>query len=265
METTLSAAENKIAGFGKLVRQSTSRARDRCADCTIRHRAVCAYCEPDELEQLDAVKFYRDFAPGQEIVAAGEETDFLGSVIDGVISLSKTLPDGRRQTVGLMFPSDFVGRPLRRVAPYDAVALTAVRLCLFARSRFEQILQGSPAMEKRLLEMTLDELDAAHDWMVLLGRKSARERIATFLSILAGRASALENKAPEDGLTFELPLTREAIADYLGMTIETVSRQMTGLRRAGVIDLLGVRHIRVPDYLVLLDVAGEDGDGGMID
>lgn len=259
------AAENKMVGLGKLVRQSPSRACNSCADCTIRHRGICAYCKPDEFKLLDAVKFYRDFAPGQEIFAAGEETDFLGSVIDGVISLSKMLPDGRRQTVGLMFPSDFVGRPMRRVAPYDAVALTPVRLCLFARSRFEQILRGSPELEKRLLEMTLDELDAARNWMVLLGRKSAQERVATFLSILAMRALAMESKAPEDGLTFELPLTREAIADYLGMTLETVSRQMSGLRKSGVIDLLDGRHISVPDYLALLDVAGEDSDGGMID
>jgi CRP/FNR family transcriptional regulator len=157
-----------MVGLGKLVRQSPSRACNSCADCTIRHRGICAYCKPDEFKLLDAVKFYRDFAPGQEIFAAGEETDFLGSVIDGVISLSKMLPDGRRQTVGLMFPSDFVGRPMRRVAPYDAVALTPVRLCLFARSRFEQILRGSPELEKRLLEMTLDELDAAMNSMPLV-------------------------------------------------------------------------------------------------
>jgi CRP/FNR family transcriptional regulator len=179
--------ENTLAGLGKLSLRSTHEIHDRCVDCTIRHRAVCSYCGPDELDRLDAVKFYRNFSPGQEIVAAGEETDFLGSVVDGVVALSKTLPDGRRQTVGLMFPSDFIGRPMRRIAPYDATAITPVRLCLFARSRFERILRESLALEKRLLEMTLDELDAARDWMLLLGRKTAQEKIATFLVILARR------------------------------------------------------------------------------
>ncbi|HSF95250.1 MAG TPA: Crp/Fnr family transcriptional regulator [Thermohalobaculum sp.] len=240
-------------------------AQDRCADCTIRHRAVCSYSGPDELAKLDAVKFYRNFAPGQEIVAAGEETDFLGSVVDGVVALSKTMPDGRRQTVGLMFPSDFVGRPMRPIAPYDAVAVSPVRLCLFARSRFERILRESPTLEKRLLEMTLDELDAARDWMLLLGRKTAQEKIGTFLVILARRAAALSFQEPGDGLVFDLPLTREAIADYLGLTIETVSRQITGLRKAGVIELVDARRIAVPNYLALLDVAGEDADGGLID
>jgi CRP/FNR family transcriptional regulator len=257
--------EYSLVSIKKLTVRDPKAGHHRCADCTIRHRAVCSNCGPDELARLDAVKFYRNFLPGQEIVAAGEQTEFLGSVVDGVVSLSKTMPDGRRQTVGLMFPSDFLGRPMRQVAPFDAVAVTPVRLCLFERSRFESILRGSPALKNRMLEMTLDELDAARDWMLLLGRKTAQEKVATFLSVLARRAAALENQAPVDGLTFDLPLTREAIAEYLGTTIETISRQITVLRKCGVIDLLDARRVRVANYSGLLDVASDDGDGGIID
>jgi CRP/FNR family transcriptional regulator len=242
-----------------------SEPHERCAECPIRHRAVCSYCGPDELNKLDAIKFYRNYEPGQEIVAAGEETGFLGSVVEGVVSLSKTMVDGRRQMVGLMFASDFIGRPMRPMAPYDAVAVTPVRLCMFTRSRFERVLKEYPALEKRLLEMTLDELDAAHDWMLLLGRKTARERIASFLAILVRRAAALEHRKPGDGFSFDLPLTREHIADYLGLTIETVSRQITALKKAGIVDLIGARTCHIPDYMTLLGVAGEDADGGMID
>lgn len=238
--------------------------REHCRDCPIRERAVCTYCAADELEALDSIKYYRSFAAGQEVVAAGTETDFLGTVVEGVVSLSKTMPDGRRQMVGLMFPSDFVGRPMRPIAPYDATAVTQVRLCLFARPKFERLLIETPALEKRLLEMALDELDAARDWMLLLGRKTAREKIATFLSILARRAAQMEGTAPVDGLRFVLPLTREAIADYLGLTIETVSRQITALKKAGVIELADTRSLRVPDFTLLLDAAGEDADGGLI-
>ncbi len=254
-----------MPGLQKLELRIACEPKERCADCTIRHRAVCTYCGPQELALLDAIKFYRNYNPGQEIVAAGEETGFLGSVVDGVVALSKTMPDGRRQTVGLMFPSDFIGRPMRPVAPYDAVAVTPVRLCLFARSRFERVLKESPALARRLLEMALDELDAARDWMVLLGRKTAQEKISSFLVILARRAAALGNAELSDGLSFDLPLTREAIADYLGLTIETVSRQITALRKAGVIELLDTRRVRVPNFLALLDASGEDADGGMID
>lgn len=241
-----------------------SARNERCGDCPIRHRAVCSYCGPDELKTLDAIKYYRTYEPGQEIVAAEQETNFLGSVVEGVVSLSKTMNDGRRQMVGLMFASDFIGRPMRPVAAYDAVAVTPVKLCLFTRTRFESILKAYPALEKRLLEMTLDELDAARDWMLLLGRKTARERIASFLTILARRAAALERRSPGDGFTFSLPLTREQIADYLGLTIETVSRQITALRTAKIIEMDGARTCHIPNLVALLDAAGEDADGGMI-
>jgi len=238
---------------------------EHCADCPIRARAICSYAGRDELEMLNSVKYYKNFAPGQEIVAAGEQTTSIGSVVEGVVSLSKTMIDGRRQMVGLMFPSDFIGRPKSPVAPYDAVAVTPVRLCLFSRPQFERLLRETPSIEQRLLEITLDELDAARDWMLLLGRKTAQEKIATFLSILARRSAQLSGAPSVSGLTFELPLTREAISDYLGLTIETVSRQITALRKAGVIDLIDSRHVRVPDFTRLLDAAGEDADGGMID
>jgi len=239
-------------------------ATERCEDCPIRHRAVCSNCGADELKVLNGIKYYKTFQPGQEIVAGGEVTTSLGSVIDGVASLTKTLADGRRQIVGLLFPSDFVGRPMNAIAPYDAVAVTEVTMCLFQRTRFERLLRETPVLEQRLLEMMLDELDAARDWMLLLGRKTAQERIATFLTILARRSAQIDRTTLGDGLRVTLPLTREAIADYLGLTIETVSRQVSALRKAGVIELHDARSLTVKDYAALLDAAGEDADGGLI-
>ncbi len=214
------------------IRPTPGKEAERCGACPIRHRAVCSYCGPAELAELDQAKFYREYAPGQEIVGEGEATRTLGSVVTGVVALHKSLEDGRRQIVGLLFPSDFIGRPLRPVAPYEAVAVTDVRMCLFRRSQFEDILTRNPSVERRLLEMMLDELDAARDWMLLLGRKSAREKVASFLMILARRAAALEKRQVRDRAAFAIPLSREAIAEYLGLTIETVSRQLTALRKA---------------------------------
>jgi CRP/FNR family transcriptional regulator len=265
MELTMSRVENTAPDLRKLAVRGPNGARDEYTDYDIRYQSVCAHCCEDELAQLNAIKSYRDFEPGQEIVAAGEVNDLLGSVVDGVVSLSITMLDGRRQTVGLMFPSDFIGRPMRSVVPYDAIALTPVRLCLYARSSFERVLQNSPALENRLLAILLDELDAAHEWMLLLGRKTPREKIATFLMMLVRRAVKPKDRLPRGDFIIELPMTREAIADYLGTTMETVSRHLNSLHRAGVIDLVDARRIRVPDVLSLLDVAAEDADGGMID
>ncbi len=227
----------------------------RCGDCPIRERAVCAYCSGADLAVLDAMKTYRDYQPGREILAAGEESPVVGSIVRGVVKLTKTLHDGRTQMVGLLFPGDFVGHAMRARAEYDAVAATDVTLCLFQRRPFEQLLRDKPSLEKRLLEMTLNELDAARDWLLLLGRKTAREKLASFVLMLARREAAA---APEaNSAQVALPLTRAEIAEYLGMTIETVSRQFTKLRSDGVIAFDSSRAVRVPDLERLVEEAGE--------
>ncbi len=237
---------------------------ERCADCPIRHRAVCAYCEPSELVKLDAIKSYKTYKAGETIAWAGEPMDVIGSVVSGVATLSRTMADGRRQMVGLLLPSDFIGRPGRPTVSFDVVAANEVRICRFKASEFEALVTKTPALERRLLEMTLDDLDAARDWMLLLGRKTAREKIASLLAILARRDANLTQQTVADGLVFALPLTREAMADYLGLTIETVSRQISALKKAGVIVLEDSRHVRIPDFVALLDEAGDDSDGGMV-
>ena len=232
---------------------------EKCAACPIRHRAVCSYSTPAELTRLDSAKYYRDFEPGQDIVSEGEKTGSLGSLVHGVVALHKTMEDGRRQMVGLLFPSDFIGRPLRPIAPYDAVAVTPVRMCLFHRRQFEDILSQSGNLERRLLEMTLDELDAAREWMLLLGRKTALEKLASFLLILGRRQAILEKQPLADGLSVPIPLTRESIAEFLGLTIETVSRQFTALRKQGIITLPDRRSVVIDGLEDLKLLAGDDG------
>ena len=229
-----------------------------CASCPIRHKAVCARCEPDELARLEEIKYYRTVAAGQNILWAGDRMDFVASVVSGVASLTQTMEDGRRQMVGLLLPSDFVGRPGRELARFDVTAVSETLICCFRRKPFEKLLADMPHVQERLLEMALDELDAARDWMLLLGRKTAREKIASFLAIIAKRA-VLETK-PKLGepVEFDLPLTREAMSDYLGLTLETVSRQISALKREGVIKLEGNRHVIVPVMGRLLSETGDD-------
>jgi CRP/FNR family transcriptional regulator len=125
-------------------------------------------------------------------------------------------------------------------------------------------MERTPHIAQRLLQMTLDELDAAREWMLVLGRKTAREKIASLLSIVARRDASLNMSGLSGSVTFDLPLTREAMADYLGLTLETVSRQVSALRKDGVIQLEGKRNITVPDMSVLLEEAGDDTDGGLL-
>ena len=235
-----------------------------CADCPIRHRAVCAKCESDELAVLEQIKYYRSFEAGQTVIWSGDQMGFVGSVVSGIASLTQTMEDGRTQMVGLLLPSDFVGRPGRDVAPYDVVATSDMVMCCFRKKPFEELMNSTPHIAHRLLEMTLDELDAAREWMLVLGRKTAREKIASLLAIIARRDATLDVDGQGDDLVFDLPLTREAMADYLGLTLETVSRQISALKRDNVIQLEGKRHVIIPDFDRLLEEAGDDSDGGLV-
>ncbi len=123
---------------------------------------------------------------------------------------------------------------------------------------------STPHIGQRLLEMTLDELDAAREWMLLLGRKTAREKIASLLCIIARRDASLQLSQSQGELSFELPLTREAMSEYLGLTLETVSRQMSSLRKEGLIITEGKRRIVIPDFDQLLEQTGDDSDGGFL-
>ncbi|MDA5095185.1 Crp/Fnr family transcriptional regulator [Aliiroseovarius sp. KMU-50] len=233
-----------------------------CGSCPIRHRAVCSRCEPDELDRLDAIKYYRSYEAGQPVIWAGDHMEFVASVVSGIATLSQTMEDGRTQMVGLLLPSDFIGRPGRDLAPFDVVAVSDLTVCCFRKKPFEELMASTPSIGTRLLQMTLDELDSAREWMLVLGRKTAREKIASLLAILARRDVVLGKTPPTSGMSLDLPLTREAMADYLGLTLETVSRQISALKKAGVIILEGKRHVIIPDIEVLLAETGDDVDGG---
>ncbi len=235
-----------------------------CDDCPIRHKAVCSRCEPDELIRFEELKSFKTYEAGSTIVWAGDQLQFVGSVVQGVAALSQTMEDGRRQMVGLLLPSDFVGRPGCEIAPFDVVAATEVVLCRFRKAPFEKMMAETPTVANRLLEMTLDELDAAREWMLLLGRKTAREKIASLLTIIARRDASLRLSEVAGRVQFDLPLSREAMADYLGLTLETVSRQISALKREGFIELKGKRNITIPDFAHLMNETGDDTDGGIL-
>ena len=228
-----------------------------CEDCPIRYNAVCSKCDSSELDELEQIKYYRSFAAGQPIFFAGDPLEFVGSVVSGVCSLTRTMPDGRVQMVGLLLPGDFMGRPHRDTIDCDVVAETDVMLCCFRRRPFENLIEQTPHVGQRLLEMTLDELDAAREWMLVLGRKTAREKIASLLHMIATRMAKLSENTGSSA-NFTLPITRETMANYLGLTIETVSRQMSALKKDGLITFVDRRDITVPNIDALHAETGED-------
>ena len=235
---------------------STLKFWPKCSDCPIRHRAVCARCDADELEQLEQIKIYKHFKAGEQIWWRGDTLTYVASVVTGVASLGKTLQDGRTQMVGLLFASDFIGRPGREEIDFDVIAATDLTLCCFQRKPFEQMIATTPHIAQRLLEMALDELDAAREWMLLLGRKTAREKIATFLKMLVRRQQLSDVDATDEGLV--LPLTRSEIANYLGLTLETVSRQLGQMKKDGTLHFSDRRRFEITDFDALHRASGDD-------
>lgn len=228
----------------------------RCETCAVRHRAICGALSDSEIQHLNAIAHHRRLAPGSIILDDEEQPDYFANIISGVVKLTKSLPDGRQQIVGLEFASDFIGRPYRKSSPYRAEAVTDVHLCTYDRGRFERLAKELPDFERRLFNQTLDELDAAQEWMVLLGRKNAEERVASFLLMVARRIEVIGcEPVEESGRRFELPLTRAEIADFLGLTLETVSRQFTKLKVANVVGLDPNRNIAILDLERLEHVA----------
>jgi CRP/FNR family transcriptional regulator, anaerobic regulatory protein len=220
----------------------------RCDQCAIRHRAVCGALTRPEIERLNAIAHHKRLPPGQVILADNEQPNYFANIISGVVKLTKSLEDGREQIVGLQFATDFLGRPYRARSPYRAEAVTDVHLCTYDRPRFEKLASEWPEFQRRLFSHTLDELDAAQEWMLLLGRKTAEERVASFLLMVANRMKSVGcNQHEQDAISFDLPLTRAEIADFLGLTIETVSRQFTRLKLAKILTLEASRSISIRD------------------
>ncbi len=217
-----------------------------CRSCEARHRGICGILSPDQLLALSRHTIKHTLNPEQSIVAEGEAEQRFSNIMSGVVKLSKLTSDGRRQIVGLQFAPDFLGRPFSDHSNCEVEAATEVRLCSFPRHVLQNLVKASPNLEHRLYQQLSRELGEAQDWMLALGRKSALERVGGFLHFVATRIDP-EHAQASAPLLIDLPLRRTDIADFLGLTVETVSRQFTKLRKAGLIVLVNNRTIEIPD------------------
>ena len=229
-----------------------------CDVCVIRNRAICAALDGPELEVLNTVGRRRNLRAGESLMWEGEDSVLVANVIEGVLKLSTGTLDGREQIVGVVYPSDFIGRPFGSTTGHGVTALTDARVCVFSRNDFDAFARKHPALEHKLLERTLAELDRTRRWMLLLGRKSAGEKLATFLLEMSERLVEPGCAAPAIGYVsrFALPFSRQQIADVLGLTIETVSRQFTKLKADGVIDLPSRREVEILNRAALAAEVG---------
>ena len=203
-----------------------------CDRCEVRDQAFCRVLLTEEFEQLESIRRTREARPREAIFNQGDPASHLFTVTAGTVRIVRLLRDGRRQIAGFLHEGDFLGLTDGGSYTYTAEAITHATLCRFPRTGLETLFERYPALEKCLLGMAVTEIAAAHDQVLLLGRKTARERVATLLIMLSRRWA--DRGRPESPV--DLPMSREDIADYLGLTLETVSRTFNNLRREGYID-----------------------------
>ena len=210
---------------------STPCAAHDCRACEIRGLTFCAGLDASEVATLSSISRRMHFAKRHIIFQEGDTADVVYNVTKGAVRLFKLTPDGRRQVTGFLLPGDFLGLGSRQGYAYGAEAITEVELCRFERDKLEILFESHRGLERRLFEIANDELAVAQDQMLLLGRKTAKERMASFLLKLSERE---ELRGGRDRAVY-LPMVQEDIADYLGLTIETVSRTISQLKRDGLI------------------------------
>lgn len=244
------AGEKRIAAHAMSIHEDFPLT---CQTCPARDDGICAKIGDDELLRISRIKRYQTWGAGETIAMEGGSLPFVGSIVKGSASLTRSLADGRVQMVGMLLPADFVGKPGHKTASYEITAISNVTFCTFDPVIFRNFLGSSKNVSSRLLDMTLNDLENARSWMLLLGRKTAREKVAHFLSLLFQRI-----RPRCSPLRCTLPLTRDTIATYLGLSLETVSRQMTALRRDGLIRLENNGRTMLCDNLSALQrAAGE--------
>jgi CRP/FNR family transcriptional regulator len=215
--------------------------------------AVCRGLGREATSNIMGITSLQKKAAGATIFSEGDAADSVFEVVTGTLRLHKLLPDGRRQVTGFICAGHLIGLAPEGTWVYTAEAITDVTLCRYRRPAFERLIDTVPGFARRVLTATSHELRVAQDQMLLLGRKTAAERVASFLLLMADQ---------QGSEAISVPMGRNDIADYLGLTIETVCRSLTQLKRSELIELPthGQIVIRDRDELEELAAGGRDLD-----
>lgn len=224
-----------------------------CTACPVRERAACTALSADERDELARIGRRRSVRKGETIFAAGENMGSCATLISGALKIASFGEDGTERILSLVHPAGFVGEMFAPVAHHDVIALADSDLCLFSRKQYEAAVDRFPALAKALLRRSAEEVFNARSLVELQARRSSKGRVAAFLLAMADAASHSPCH-PAD--RFDLPLTRGEMASLLGLTIETVSRQLGSLERDGIIARKGARGIQLTDTTRLRQAAG---------
>ena len=226
-----------------------------CQGCGARGKAVCGVLDCPDLAEFRGDARTLTLAAGQALFHEGDPATRVFTLTSGSLRLYKLLADGRRQVFGFMRAGDFLGMSSDDEHAFSAEALEPSQLCCFPRQRFDDFVESHGSMDRALYMMARHELAAAQQQLVLLGRKTASERLASFLLDLA---AASWNETGAVPAFVRLPMSRADIADYLGLTKETVSRLFSDFRSKRLIRLRTIAEVEILDAAALRQLAGTE-------
>lgn len=228
-----------------------------CEDCCVRSMAVCSALDDGDLAALEAIMTSKKLDTNEMLVEEGEPKLRDYSLTSGMLRIYTSLPDGRRQIAGFLFPGDFLGLADDEVYSLSAEAVVPSALCAFSAKEMERLMERFPKLKERLYQMTRLALRTARDNQLVLGRLAPVEKLASFLLVLSARA---EKRGEKPTNPVHLLMNRTDIADYLGLAIETVSRSFTKLKTQGLIQLRDANTVEILSRRSLAVVAGLDPD-----
>ncbi len=240
--------------------QDVSGDRVMFGSCNLADVPQLAEIPSETLATLERMCRVRRFEAGQTLVHAGEEPDFVGCVRQGILRMQKTLHDGRQHIVGLLVEADMFGRVFDGPLNVDIEAATDAEVCTFRRAPFEALLLQSPELDRVVLLNTLNELDRARDWMVILANPRVKGRLAGFLLVLCTRFAKVDHLVrPRHGiLDVKIPISRTDLAHLLGTRPESISRALHALAADGNIVVKTPNLIEILDIGAIAAEAGED-------
>ena len=219
-----------------------------CANCPVRDRAACSVLDEQQRTSLARAGRTVRLARGQTLFTSGDEDAACATLVSGALKIARFDAQGNERILSLVHPAGFIGELFAPFASYDVVALTDSELCVFARPEMGHAIDAYPALAQALLRRSEEDLQRSRDLLALDARSGATARVARLLGAMAQAASG---SPCHPARHFDLPLTRGEIANMLGITIETVSRALTKLEKAGAIRRDGARGIELLDPALL--------------
>ena len=218
--------------------------KTRCSLCKIRSYSFCRCLNDDQLEIFSKVSFEKKFTDKENIFLQNDPSTHLYNITEGNVKIYQLLDDGRIQIIGFLYPGDFFGTYKNNKYNYSAEAIGNLRVCVFDQRVLDKYMDQNPILAKELLNQTSYELTLAQDRMTVMGRLNAIEKIAIFLINISNQRKRIGWQSNP----ISLSMTRQDIADYLGLTIETVSREISKLKASNIIKIISSKQLFINDF-----------------